>query len=146
MSKDDQLEIALNAYDESLHDLIEDLLWEYFGAEDQDAAVQALAVRRRRLREEREMLKERKEQIEENIKEIDNELQIITQVADDIPDDKIEYALEKCKTIEGDKRDPSNPAIENQADKVGLTPQLFIEKLNEKYPVDKFGNPIDDNK
>lgn len=141
--EDSELEDRIEAYEEPLHDLIEELLYAYFEGEGEDREVTALAIRRRRLEQEKEALKERKKEIRDQINEIDKELEVLSDVARDFEDNKIARALDNCKTLHSEKRDPSNDAIQTQAEKVGLPPQQFIERLNDKYPVNKFGEPIE---
>lgn len=146
LSKMDEsrLEAKLASFDESTHDLIKELLWEYFTAGDEEVATAAMAVRRRRLERERDALEERRSKISESIKEAEEELKILEGVADDINDRLFDHALEKVKHLPPEERDPSNAAIETQAQKVGLAPHQFIDLLNERYPVDQFGNLIEE--
>lgn len=132
---------AVEKYDESLHGLIRELLEEYFIGEGSDVPIDALAVRRNRIEDRIERLEQQKEDISSEIQSLEHELEIIDNLIQDIGDDYIATALEKCSTIHQRQRVPTNEAIQTQAEKVGIPPQQFIELLNEKYPTNKFGEP-----
>lgn len=138
--EDSDLGRAIDHYDESLHDLIGDLLEEYFLGQGSDVPTDALAVRKERLENRLEQLQTEKERVNAEIESVTDELEMLNGLIRRVGDEYIDEALANCKTIQQSRREPSNDAIQRQAEKVGLPPQRFIELLNEKYPTDRFGN------
>lgn len=139
MSRSD-LQSVLDDYDGDVEELVEDLLWEYFTADDEDMAVVGISVRRRRLERKLDSLKASKERIKEDINDVEAELRVLDGIMDELNEELFGPALENCASLDADRRVASNDAIQKQAEKVGLSPQRFIEKLNERFPTDRFGN------
>ncbi|WEL18399.1 hypothetical protein SVXHr_2244 [Halorhabdus sp. SVX81] len=139
----EELDKVLEAFDESLHDLIEELLMEYFTGNKQDVSSAAMAVRKRRLKNERESLKQRLSSIQENLTEVESEMEILNDLSKELDkDDRIRHAVETLRTLSEEHRDPSNDAVQKHADRVGLTPQQLLDELEEEYPTNKLGEPI----
>lgn len=139
----EDLDKALEAFDESLHELIEELLMEYFTGNQQELSSSAMAVRRRRLKNKKESLKQRKSTIKENISEINSEIDIINNASEELyKDEKINHAIENLKTLREGNRDPSNDAVQKQAERAGLSPQQLLDELEKEYPTDRLGEPI----
>lgn len=129
-------------YEAPLRDLIDDLLTAYHIGDEDDPEVIALSHRRRRLEQRKEELLEQKQSIESRLQHVYAEIRVLEDVAESIDDPKFDRRLKLARTIPEEKRVPENPAIQNHAEKVGLTPQQFIDKLDERYPLDRLGRPM----
>lgn len=141
----EDFEDLVEQYEAPMRDLIDELLTAYHLGDEDDPEVIALSHRRRRLEQRKEELLERKESIESRLQHVYAELRVLEDVAESLDDPQLDHRLWKCRSIDDEQRAPENPAIQNHADKVGLTPQQFINKLDERYPVDQFGNPLWDD-
>lgn len=142
---DDILAAKLATYDESVHDLIKELLEEYFKGDAENVGPAAIGLRRQRLERERDAMKAQRQKLNEGIQDIEDEIQILDGVVNDLDDEVIEHALEAASRLGDEQRIPSNLSIRENAAEVGFSPEEFIERLNEEYPTDRFGNHIHDN-
>jgi len=140
---DTQIAEELEQYDDSIQELIENLLAEYFTADGQDVSLAAMAVRRRRLQREKESLKQRKRKILEGIRNVEEELEILDDAAHEVTqDERIQQSLDTLAGIPEEHRDPSNAAIQKHAKRCGLKPATFLELLNDEYPTNQYGEPL----
>lgn len=141
--EEDEIKEAIEEYDGSIHALIDELLKEFYTGEQADVPIDALAVRKKRLESKLDKLKLQKEEIKTEIDSVENELEIIEDVARRVGDSYINKALKNCRLLPQRQRVPTNEAIQTQAEKIGITPERFIELLDERYPTDRFGDPIE---
>ncbi|GAA0276870.1 hypothetical protein [Halobacterium noricense] len=136
------LEEELAEYDESVHDLIEELLTAYFKGEE-EATRTASAVRRRRTERELDNLRARKKEIQESISDFEDELDLLSDSVSGFDNAVVDEALDESSNIRGGYRKPTNDFIQEQADKAGLDVEKFLELLEKRYPTNWRGDPIE---
>lgn len=101
--------------------LINDLVREYKDNEKRQVA--ALRLRYQHLKREAEEAREtaeRKEEQAQDVKELLDE-------AESKETDKIQDVAEKLESV---PKQPENPAVQHQAEKLGLTPEELLERID----------------
>lgn len=77
----------------------------------------------------REQLEHELREVQSRKREIQNQLDVINQKVQKEEARKQEQLAEAKETLADVPRDPENPAVENWADKIGITPEELLEEL-----------------
>lgn len=125
-----ELADVLDAHPRSNSDLVESALSSYLSSgelEDVERRLDELSRRESVVESERNERNRELEKLQEERRTLEQRRERLREKRDQ-HEDKLQDAIEKVADVD---RDPSNPAIQTQAKRVGLTPEEFIDELPE---------------
>jgi len=102
--------------------LVRDLVEQYRTDGNREKA----ALKLRQQQKQREL-----ESSREDVNRLENDLEEITELLQEVKDVESEQWDNAVSALENTPKEPDNPAVENWADKLGLTPTALIEQLPE---------------
>jgi len=102
--------------------LVRDLVEQYRTDGNREKA----ALKLRQEQKQREL-----ESVRDEVKRIENDLKEITELLQEVEEVKADQWDEAVEALSNAPKEPDNPAIENWADKLGVTPTQLIEELDE---------------
>ena len=102
--------------------LVRDLVKQYRTDGNREKA----ALKLRQQQKQREL-----ESAREGVDRLENDLEEITELLQEVKDVETEQWDNAVSALENTPKEPDNPAVENWADKLGLTPTALIEQLPE---------------
>jgi len=106
-------------------EVVKAALWREFGGKRVDALDRRIEEKKRRI----SMVESEKNERERELNEHKRELEALQEKRDTAAGQHEQELDTARENLNGVPRDPSNPAIKTQAQKLGLTPQELIKKL-----------------
>lgn len=123
VSLDPEVDAFLARDEVNASGLVNDLVKRHMNGTDGEKALREL--RKEQIRSEIDSLETRAEQKREELETIDT----VEAEREDERESELADAIEKA---EGAPRDPQNPAIQEQAKRVGMDPDAFIDELPDR--------------
>jgi len=102
--------------------LVRDLVEQYRTDGNREKA----ALKLRQEQKQREL-----ESARDEVKRVENDLKEITELLQEVEEVEADQWDEAVEALSNAPKEPDNPAIENWADKLGVTPTQLIEELDE---------------
>jgi len=127
----EELKRLVDADQRDNQEVLEAALWREFGGQRKGAVERRIEEQKRKIslieseRNERERELEDERQTLEALKEKHDAIE----QRQESEQEMLQEAIEKC---EGLSRDPENPGIKEQARKIGMTPEEFVDELPER--------------
>ena len=102
-------------------------LWREFGGERLGAIERQIEEKRKRV----QLVEREKENRESELQELKKEIEALEDKADAVEETEQTTFEDAREALEGVPRNPDNPGIQNWADKLGMTANILIDKLEE---------------
>lgn len=123
VSLDPEVDAYLGREEVNASGLVNDLVKRHMNGTDGEKALREL--RKKQIRSELESLETRAEQKREELQTID----AVEAEREDEREAKLQDAIDACSEL---PRDPENPGIKKQAERVGMDPEAFVDELPER--------------